>query len=281
MVAIMMEKMVTEKIGNIDKVARYGWEIKDEPGQLRKLHKDCLQIHPAYQRDALASKIKEITANWSWVACGAIVVGERGGEFWVIDGQHRVLSAKRRSDITHLPCIVFETDGVKQEAIAFLDLNTGRKPVSSIGKFKAMLASEDAAAMIVHETLARLGVEPKATANGPGQIKSVAWMVRRAGENRERFEAVLSLAAQISTDAPIKEMLLDGLWYIDERLDGGIKQKRFTDRCRQLGASRLIDGAKRAAAYFVKGGAAVFAQGIMQEVNGGLRNKFVMEERGL
>lgn len=273
-----MQAMISETVKGIDKVKRYGWVTKDQPGTLKNLHKDVLQIHPAYQRDVIPSKVKEITANWSWVGAGAIVVGERGGEFWVIDGQHRVLAAKRRSDITHLPCVVFQTEGVKQEAVAFLDLNAGRKPVSSIGKFRAMLAAGDEAARTVHRVLDDLNVVLKGTPSKGKELKSVAWSVRRAGEDAEKFEIVMRMAAELSHDIPIQERLLEGLWYINDRLRGGISDKRFSDRLRAVGARRLIDAANKASAYFVRGGANVWATGMMDEINKGLRNKFALRD---
>lgn len=269
-------ELTTHTTTGIDKTARYGWVTKDEPGRLQMLHKDVLQIHPAYQRDVIPSKVKEITAAWSWVAAGAIVVGERGGEYWVIDGQHRVVAAKRRSDITRLPCIVFRTHDVKQEAAAFLDVNTGRKPVTSIGKFKAMIARGDKAACAVQHTLDLLGITPKATASKPLELKSVGWAIKRAGEDLDKFETVMRTAADLSHDMPIQEKLLDGLWYIHSRLPKGINDKRFADRLKVVGARRLIEGANRASAYFVRGGASVWADGMMNEINRGLRNTFAL-----
>lgn len=273
-----MDKMISESICGIDKVKRYGWITKDSPGALKMLHKDVLQIHPAYQRDVILPKVTEITANWSWVGCGAIVVGERGGDFWVIDGQHRVLAAKRRSDISALPCVVFQTEGVRQEAIAFLDLNAGRKPITSIGKFKAMIAAGDKSACTVQKTLQTLGITPKSTATKPNELKSVAWAVRKAEENPEKFEVVMRTASELSQDIPIAEKLLDGLWYINERLPGGIEEKRFAARVRAIGARKLIDAANKASAYFVRGGASVWATGMMEEINKGLRTRFELRD---
>ncbi len=274
-----MQTMMSETTPQgIDKTSRYKWVTKDEPGELKRLHKDVLQIHPAYQRDVIPSKVKEITAEWSWVAVGAIVVGERGGEFWVIDGQHRVMAAKRRSDITHLPCVVFKTDGVRQEAAAFLDVNTGRKPVSSIGKFKAMIAAGDEAACAVQHTLDSLGITPKTTASKPRELKSVAWAIKRAAEDVAKFTLVMRVAAELSHDIPIQEKLLDGLWYIHDRLPNGITEKRFAERLKVVGARKLIDGANKASAYFVRGGANVWADGMMNEINRGLRNTFSLRD---
>lgn len=270
-----MLKEVTRQ--GVDKTARYGWITKDAPGELRTLHKDVLQIHPAYQRDAIPSKIKDITAQWSFVACGAIVVGLRGNEYWVIDGQHRVLAAKRRSDITHLPCVIFHTEDVKQEAVAFLDLNTGRKPVSTLGKFKAMIAAGDESAVFVHDTLEAFGITPKPSAHKAKEIKSLGWALKKAKENPARFEKVMRMANDLSTDIPIQEKLLDGLWYIDERIDGGITNRRFSERIHQIGASKLIEAANKASAYFVRGGASVWAQGMLDAVNRGLQKRFEMK----
>lgn len=273
-----MHAMMSETVNGVDKKTRYGWVTKDEPGVLKYLHKDALQIHPAYQRDVILQKVKEITAQWSWVGAGVIVVGERGGEYWVIDGQHRVTAAKRRSDITLLPCVVFQTEDVKQEAIAFLDLNTGRKPVSSLGKFKAMIAAGDEAAITVNRVLEELGVTTAPTATKGKELKSVAWAVKKAGENAEKFKLVMRTAAELSHDMPIQHRLLDGLWYINERLQGGISDKRFNERLHSVGARRLIEGANKAAAYFVAGGASVWATGMMEEINKGLHKKFTLRD---
>jgi len=272
---IVMSSMISETTPlGVDKVSRYGWVIKDEPGRLVMIHKEMLNIPDEYQRDLITSKVKEITKNWSWIGAGVIVVAERDGKFWVIDGQHRVAGAWRRSDITQLPCIVFKTKDVKTEAKAFLDINTQRKPVSSIGKFKAMLAAGDEGAIIANETFELLGIKPKSTASKARELKSVAWSVRRAKEDAARFKKVMRIAADISSDMPIKEILLEGLWYIDERIDGGIEQKRFVKRLHAIGAQGLIDAAKKASAYFVRGGAKIWAHGMLNAINKGLRNKF-------
>lgn len=110
------------------------------------------------------------------------------------------------------------------------------------------------------------------------ELKSVALAVKRAGENAEKFELVIRIAAQLSHDIPIAEKLLDGLWYINERMDGGIENKRFVDRMNTIGARKLVESANKAAAYFVSGGAKVWATGMMDEINKGLRNKFVLRD---
>lgn len=264
------------KIQGAGKARRYGWVIKDQPGTMMTLHKNAIKIDQGYQRDIVPAKVKEITANWSWLAFGAIVVAYRDGEYWAIDGQHRVVSARRRSDITLLPCIVFETEDVKQEARGFLDLNAGRKPVSAIDKFNAMIAAGDETAVFVHETMTRLGVILKRKPAKGLEFKSIAWAIKRAGENRDRFDLVMEIAVQLCQETPIHERLVDGLWYIDDRIAGGIGDKRFLERLHTVGPNRLVEAAIKASAYFAVGGARVWATGMIEEINKGLRNKFVL-----
>lgn len=263
----------------VEKTARYGWVTKDEPGTLLSLHKDILQIHPSYQREVIVQKVKEITSSWSWVGCGALIVGKRGGDYWVIDGQHRALAAKRRSDITHLPCVVFETSDVQQEARGFLDANTGRKPVSAIAKQKALVAAGDEVAAFVHKTCADLGISIRAYASKRNELKSIAWCMKRAAENKETFVKVLGIASELSTqdDMQIPERVLEGLWVINAKVGDGLNDPRLKKRLREKGARALLDAANRAAAYYSSGGGKIWAQGMLAELNKGLQKKFVMD----
>lgn len=272
-------EITTHTALGVDKTKRYGWVTKDEPGSLQMLHKDVLQVHPAYQRDVLPEKVKAITAEWSWLSLGALVVGERGGEYWVIDGQHRTLAAKRRSDITHLPCVVFKTADVKTEARGFLDLNTGRKPVTAVAKQKAMVAAGDEVAVFVQKTCDALSVTIRPTANKAGEIKCVAWCVRRSAENAEAFTQVLAFGAEISRadNMPIPERVLEGIWILNAKCGEGLADKRLAKRLREKGARALLDAANRAAAYYASGGGKVWAQGMLAEINKGLQRKFTMD----
>lgn len=271
-------ELTTHTERGVEKTKRYGWVTKDAPGELTMLHKDTLQMHPSYQRDVIAQKVKEITAAWSWLSCGALIVGRRGGEHWVIDGQHRALAAKRRSDITHLPCVVFETVDVQQEARGFLDANTGRKPVSAISKQKALVAAGNEIADYVQKACAGVGVQIKPYATKARELKCIAWCMRRATEDRDAFSAVLAIGAELSDadNIAIPERVLEGLWIINAKCGDGLADKRLTKRLREKGARALLEAANRAAAYYASGGGKIWAQGMLAELNKGLRQKFTM-----
>lgn len=272
-------ELTTHTHKGVDKTARYGWVTKDEPGEQRMLHKDMLLIDRAYQRDLLPEKVKAITASFSWIAFGALTVAERGGQYWVIEGQHRAAAAKRRSDIAYLPCVVFKTEDIKQEAQAFIRANTERKPVKAIEKQKALVVAGDQIAGYVQSVLDQLGIEMAPNSRLPNTIKCVSWCIRRASEDKEAFRTVLSLGAELCAkdDMPVMEKVVDGLWFINSKCEGGLADKRLVRRLQEKGGRVLLEAANRAGAYYAHGGGKIWAQGMLAEVNKGLQRKFTMD----
>lgn len=260
------------------KVERHGWTVKD-PGVLMSINKHELKIDAEYQRTPIPAKIKVIASTWSWVACGAIVVGMRNGAYWVIDGQHRVLAAMRRVDITDLPCVVFETETMQEEAQGFLNLNDKRKAMSSIDRLRAMTASGDPVAVQFSELCEQLNIRITQTATSGGTMKSAAWGVRRMAENAEDAQIVLTLAAEMSHagNEPIQERLLEGLWYIHRNCNVNLNGPRLQKRIRQIGIRDLVNAAYAGAAFYSRGGARAWAAGMMNAINKGLQMKFMLK----
>jgi hypothetical protein len=276
----MFMELTSQTVQGIDKIKRYGWTLEDEPGRFRYIRKELLLIHPSYQRDLITQKVSEISSSWSWIGCGVLVVAERAGQLWVIDGHHRHSAALRRSDIDSLPCIVFSTNDVKSEATGFLILNTLRKPITAMAKQKALVAAEDPTAEFVQKTCDGLGIKITSAANSPNTMKCISWCIKRAKEDRETFALVLSAAQDISNvnGVHIQEKLLEGLWVMHNGLPSGIFDRRLFSKLMEKGALKLIAAANKASAYYASGGGQVWAGGMLDEVNKGLRNRFSMEK---
>jgi hypothetical protein len=261
-----------------DKVKIYGWTVKDQPGRFGMLNKGLLQVSPAYQRNLVESKAVSMASAWSWFACGTIIVGKRNGVFWVIDGQHRVAAAKRRSDIKTLPCLVFESDSIAQEAQGFLDANTGRRPVFSTDKYRAALAADDATAVKFNGICSRLNIRVSATANKARDLKCIAWALSRTKEDATMLETVLDAAIDVSGNLPLHEKVLGSLWHIHKNADVGLTDTRLRARLKKLGAAGIMKAADRAMEYHERRSHKVCAEGVMKEVNKNLQNKIGMGE---
>jgi hypothetical protein len=87
------------------KVERYGWKLVDKFGESMQIHKDKLLIDESYQRSATQAKVRNIANKWSWIACGSLIVGSRDGQYYLIDGGHRVMAARLREVIGNFPAL--------------------------------------------------------------------------------------------------------------------------------------------------------------------------------
>jgi hypothetical protein len=109
---------------------------------------DQLQIDESYQRSLETGPsqalIRRIAMHWDWGLCQPLFVARRSdGEFYVVDGQHRLAAAKLRGDLWQLPCVVTSFATAAEEAAAFVALNQERRPLSRLEIFKAALAAGD------------------------------------------------------------------------------------------------------------------------------------------
>ena len=75
---------------------------------------------------------------------------------------------------------------------------------------------------------------------------------------------------------PIPERLLEGIWILNSKCGNGLNDKRLEGRIRGKGGRALLDAANKACAYYAAGGGAIWAKGILSELNKGLINKFTM-----
>lgn len=273
---MISQNIETINNGKTDKVSRYKWIKKDSPGEFRMIAKTLLRMAEEYQRGVLIGKVQRMAREWSWISCGAIIVALRDGVFWVVDGQHRVLAALRRSDIDRLPCLVFETATIAEEAVAFLDVNGNRAAVSAISKLTARSASNDQLAMFVLDSIASAGLVIKPTLSGKGQIKCVASCMRMAEEDRDSYARALNLLSELcrKQECSVLERPLAALFYLDKNIVGGLTNKRLLERVQGVGAEGLLLAANRAAAFYASGGMKVWASGVLDAVNKGLRYKF-------
>jgi hypothetical protein len=145
-----------------------------------------LLIEPSYQRAADSrqsqSLIGRISANWDWRLCQPLMVSRRDDALWVIDGQHRLLAARARGDLPHLPCSVASYDDAAQEAEVFVRANQGRKALTVLDLFRASCASGDGWANQAAELIEAAGLRVSTHTNtsnlAPGAIVNVRGIVQ-------------------------------------------------------------------------------------------------------
>lgn len=271
--------LLAEKNETVKRAERYAPISDDTQGIQIDIHKNDLKVHPDYQRVHSDRKTDEIAKKWSWLACGVITVGERNGEYWVIDGQHRVIAARKRKEINMLPCIVFSTSEVKDEAKGFLECNTNRKAVGAYDKYRAGLIANDEKCVLIARTCERFGIIiDNGKANRPRSTKCIGWMMDRIGNGRDSCIATLELASIICRDCPITSELLWGLSFLESNIEGGLRGSKFRARLIAVGADALLSAAKKHARVCDGGSPQVWAVGMLKEINRNLRTKFTISE---
>jgi hypothetical protein len=262
----------------VSKIDRYKWEVKDSPGVLLDIDKDELRIDPEYQRKSKEAKILAMARAWSWVGCGALLVADREGCFFVMDGQHRLLAARKRSDITTLPCIVFSTESAGQEAQGFLVSNTLRRPISGLDRFKALLVAGVHSARVLEELMDSAGRVPADKADG-GSIRCLSTLVSLVEADENNFRKVWPLAVGICVNNTFHERIIYSLAYIEQRLPQGdsLTQKRWRDRLLAVGYNGLLGAINSSCVYHGQSAPKFWAFGVLNAINKGMRNKLEME----
>lgn len=265
--------------GRASRVDRYDWKMRDEPGRMRMISKTDLQVDHTYQRDANHTKASDIARDWSWMACGVITVAERRGELFVVDGQHRVLAACKRSDIDEMPCIVFRSNGIDEEAFGFLIAQTMRKAVTTIEKLRAMIATKDPVALAIKRMVENSG-RTIGKSSGPNTVKCVGAMYKVAKKDMALLERVWPLIDRLCVGKPILDTIVLGLSEIERRMQSGhsISEPHWERRILAIGADELLVAARRCAAYKTSsassgGNYSAWADGMTETINKGLRHR--------
>lgn len=263
--------------GNLSKVERYGWSIADQPGRFTMLPKEALLIDDdTYQRvvDDKDGKVLRIASEWSWVACGAIIVAQRGSSFYVIDGQHRKRAADRRSDIRNLPCLVFQTDGPREEAAGFLRANKERKAMTAAQSFNAKLTAGIRSAVVTAELVRSIGrrVQNNTDIN---TVRCVGAVMKCVEGDEAALRRIWPLVAKVCEGTTFRDNILLGAFYIETHLptNESLASKPWGARFVALGADELSQSISKARAYYAGGGAKIYARGITQAINKGMKTR--------
>ena len=96
-----------------------------------------LRVDPTYQR-TLRRRVLAMSSNWDYEQCDVLVVSFRDDVFYIIDGQHRYEAAKR-NNVEYLPCQIYTGLTQREEAVKFIQSNTGVALLSPYDTYRANL----------------------------------------------------------------------------------------------------------------------------------------------
>lgn len=120
-----------------------------------------LRVDSTYQREILrggARNVGNIAKHFNWSLFGTVVVARlAGGNYAIVDGQHRTLAAALRG-ITTVPCIIIQADAGEQAA-AFAAINGAVTAISPLSIHHAEVLAGAPEAVSLSQTCTAVGVE--------------------------------------------------------------------------------------------------------------------------
>lgn len=259
---------------------RYNLTVVDQPGEFKMINKHKLMIDRSYQRNASKGRVKLINKDWSWLACGVIIVASREEGLFVVDGQHRVLAALSRADIEMLPCMIFKVDEIKEEAKGFLTAQVGRKSLTSYDKFAAQIIAGDENAIFVKQLLDKYDlVSGNTSSTSDGKtVKCLYCMMQWASYNKSVFEQVWPLIVEVCKGNIIKDRIVSGFAYLANHADGeGILTPYWKQKIISIPYQKYVEGIRKAMGYYGSGGERTHATGIIDVINHGRRTKIKLK----
>lgn len=132
------------------------FKIKKEEKCIKPVYKE-LKVSELkladYQRARLSMEIvRRYARNFDWDIFGVPLVSYRDGEYWVVDGQHRVEVLKIIGVETVL-CQVLSGLSYEEEADKFVKLNTDHRVLNASQKFHGKVESKNKDALTIRDIL--------------------------------------------------------------------------------------------------------------------------------
>jgi hypothetical protein len=257
------------------RLASTGLRVRGKPPELSWIPIADLRIDDRYQRKLKEPKVIRLAADWDWISAGAIMVALRGdGEWYVIDGGHRVEAARRRGDISELPCLLFEVDTIEEEASGFLSSNAGRAPMEIANRFKAQIVSRDLIALKLEGLIDGSG-RVISTSTGPHSIACLAIMLKQMAANERPLRRVWPLILSMYEGAPITDRIIGAFCWLEASLPAGVSltDAHWYKRCRATSITSIDKEIMESVLYRKKGGDKSWGLGLLKAINSGLRNK--------
>ena len=109
--------------------------------ELKRIPIENLTFAP-YQRELKQSKVNKIANNFMPDIVGIALVSFRGGKFYCLDAQHRVMALKKLG-YTEILCQVLTGLSYEEECLRFNVLNTGRTQLTANQVFHCRVEGKD------------------------------------------------------------------------------------------------------------------------------------------
>lgn len=186
--------------------------VKGKPGRLVELRKTDIRIPHEYQRFLSRSRAARIARDFDWFEFGVLIVAHRNGEYFVVDGQHRLNAALQLPCVDMVPCLLYDFEGPQHEAEVFALLQLRRKPLVTRDLHRAELfvgGEFGHAAQRAQQFIDTLQCE-----SVPLSTIRQLWKTKPAA-----FERIEALLPELVGTATLRKDFIEAIVYLEDALD--------------------------------------------------------------
>lgn len=256
----------------------YATRIVDAVPEFAMIPKEQLHVDHGYQRNLNERRVQKMLATWSWAACGALKVALRPtGDWYVFDGQHRHAAAMKLPTIATLPCLIYEMETAEVEARGFLS-QTDVKPMTTIDRFRALVAAKDPRALMVRDLLAKHHIALRGgVRRGENAVACAAELLFWADRDPETLSRVFPLAVELlHAGGLISDRLLRAMIHVERHLDGeSLTDRRWSKIVLAVGHDAIMDAIRRVIELEGSGSLHNCATGLLIAINRGRRVRLI------
>jgi len=207
---------------------------KEKP-VLKMVDVDDLFIDHSYQRGLVSDiTLKRIIDGFNPAAFGCLVAMNRGGRYFLTDGQQRLAVAKMMG-IKKVPCAVYPAKDIANEAGAFVGINIRKTNVRPIHKFRALVLAGVSPEKEIAEWLDREGFQINSN-SGPKDIEFPTRLVNTWITDQESAKKAVLCQYDIEAARP-HSRVYEGLWYL---FKNGIDVNKYVEKIRRQGGITAI-----------------------------------------
>lgn len=202
---------------------------------------DELMVDPSYQRVLEEKRVNKIVAEFDPALLGVLEVSLRNGKAAIFDGQHRFAALQRRG-AKDAPCLIHEGLTVAEEAMLFVDLQTRRKALRPLDRFKARIVAGDESAISITRIAHEHGyviAEGANSINGIGAVAALDRIYDRGGS--DLLSKTLELVSVYRGEPKGTDgSLLEGLAIAIERYGKDRRMEKLPGALEQITAASIV-----------------------------------------
>lgn len=219
----------------------------EREARLRWIPIGKMKVNDRAQRELNQARVDHLAVEFDPELIGTPTVNERGGAFYIIDGQHRVEALKLLGwePEQQIQCWTYIALTEEEEAERFLTLNDVLT-VHALPKFKAAVTAGREVESDIDRIVRSLGLCVSRD-KVPGAIGAVGTLRRvYARSGAKVLSRTLRITRDAYGDAGLEAPVIDGLGALCERYNGDLSEETAVERLQTAngGVSGLLNKAE-------------------------------------